>query len=127
MKTLNQLYEEINSDYELKKEYMKAVGDKKVVDFLKAHDCEATESELESIIAAKKNKELDDDELDMVSGGDCSTYTSDGYPFVVPYNRSCKLYTWKGGDSDDSDCCKDCLYSEDRGSLICTHPDRRKK
>ena len=96
MKTLEQLYEEIQADSELKKEYVKAAGDKKVIDFLKAHDCDATEAELGAFISSKKNKELDDDELDMVSGGgDCTTYNSEGYPVVLGLN-SCNHYEFSG-------------------------------
>ena len=56
MKTLEKLYEEIKSDSELRKEYVKAAEDKKVIDFLKAHDCAATEAELDAFILSKKNK-----------------------------------------------------------------------
>ena len=71
MKTLEKLYEEIQADAELRKEYVKAAEDKMVIDFLKAHDCDATEAEVESFVKAKneKNKELSDDELDNISGG----------------------------------------------------------
>ncbi len=124
MKTLEKLYEEIQADVELKKEYAKAAGEKKVIDFLKAHDCDATVAELESFISSKKNKELADDELDMVSGGGaCTTYTSDGWPVVSAFN-SCSHYVFMGDDNGartDSGSCCNCIYSKtnDAYLLIC--------
>ena len=129
MKTLEKLYEEIKSDSELKKEYVKAIEDKTVIDFLKAHDCDATEAEVESFFKSKneKNKELSDDELDMVSGGGaCTTYTSDGWPVVAPQN-SCEHYIpWdpnRGGSQ-----CSSCEYVSDEEAasvfLICKCPQR---
>jgi predicted ribosomally synthesized peptide with nif11-like leader len=129
MKTLEKLYEEIHADSELKKEYVKAAEDKKVIDFLKAHDCDATEAELESFISSKKNKELADDELDMVSGGgDCTTYTSDGWPVVSAFN-SCSHYVFMGDDNGgrtDDRSCGNCIYSKtnDAWLLICYCPQR---
>ena len=126
MKTLEKLYEEIKSDSELKKEYVKAKGDKKIVDFLKAHDCDATEAELEAFILSKKNnKELADDELDMVSGGGaCTTYNSDGWPVVSPYN-SCEHYIDLSPNLGGSQC-SSCKYIADEGGilLVCKCPQR---
>ena len=139
MKTLEKLYEEIKSDAELKKEYVKAAGGKKIIDFLKAHDCDASESELASFIEAKKNKELADDELDMVSGGDCTTYNQgdSGRPVVTAVN-SCDLWTCEDCDSTSPCHCNDgrgraicncgnCRYSRYVDLLLqCYHPDRYK-
>ena len=128
MKTLEKLYEEIKSDSELKKDYVKAAGDKKVIDFLKLHDCDATEAELEAFISSKKNKELADDELDMVSGGGaCTTYTSDGWPVVSGLN-----YCWNfindgidHGLGDVGRYCNVCKHSIDEGGLLVCHcPER---
>ncbi len=128
MKTLEQLYEEISANAELKKEYKKATGDKKIIDFLKAHDCDATQSELDAFISSKKNKELADDDLDMVSGGGCTTTYSNGWPVVSALN-SCYHFTRE----IDGDCivigeegvCHQCAYSKDEGGiLICYCPQR---
>ena len=128
MKTLEQLYEEISANDELKKEYRKATGDKKIVDFLKAHDCDATQSELDAFISSKKNKELADDELDMVSGGGaCTTYTSDGWPIVSALNH-CKKYVFDYKDHGleyVGSYCNVCKHSIDEGGLLVCHcPDR---
>ena len=128
MKTLEKLYEEIQADSELKKEYKKAKGDKKIIDFLKAHDCDATEAELEAFISSKKNnKELADDELDMVSGGGaCTTYNSDGWPFVYGIN-TCDHYVFMGDANfvDRGTCCS-CKYVTDEGGIcsVCKCPQR---
>ena len=128
MKTLEKLYEEIQVDSELKKEYKKAAGDKKVIDFLKLHDCDATEAELEAFISSKKNKELADDELDMVSGGGaCTTYTSDGWPIVTALNYCPKyVFDHKGhGYGYVGDFCNVCVYCIDEGGLLaCHNPER---
>ena len=127
MKTLEKLYEEIKSDSELKQEYKKAIGDKKIADFMKAHDCDATEAELDAFILSKKNKELADDELDMVSGGGaCTTYNSDGWPFVYPAN-TCDHYVFMGdANRGDWGSCYSCKYSADEGGicLVCKCPQR---
>ena len=124
MKTLEKLYKEIQADSELKKEYVKAAKDKKIIDFMKAHDCDATEAEVESFIKAKneKSKELADDELDMVSGGGaCTTYNVGGWPIVTELN-SCKHYR---ASKNDTGYCIDCLHSGFSGlSLICYCPQR---
>ena len=128
MKTLEQLYEEIQVDSELKKECVKATEDKKIVDFLKAHGSDATEAELEAFISSKKNnKELDDDELDMVSGGGaCTTYNSDGWPFVYGIN-TCDHYVFMGDANfvDRGTCCS-CKYVTDEGGIcsVCKCPQR---
>ena len=129
MKTLEKLYEEIQADAELRKEYVKAAEDKKVIDFLKAHDCDATEAEVESFVKAKneKNKELSDDELDNISGGGCTTtYTGRGWP-VVSICNSCSHYEYSGanGEADNGLCCS-CRYSKTNEDwlLICYCPQR---
>ena len=125
MKTLEKLYEEIQADSELKKEYVKAIEDKTIIDFLKAYDCDATEAELDAFILSKNNKELADDELDMVSGGGaCTFYDNLGRPYVSAFN-SCRLYNWMGGDRSDSGYCKDCSYSVEDVYLTCHNPKRQ--
>ena len=117
MKTLEKLYEEIQADSDLKKKYVKAAEDNKVIDFLRAHDCETTEAELEAFISSKKKKELGDDELDMVSGGGaCTTYTDDGWPIVTAFN-TCSHYLASNGGVG---ICVDCLHSETVGvNIVC--------
>ena len=74
MKTLQEMYEEVKASDGLKKSLAEAVKAGKVTEFLKAHDCDATVEELKEFVAEKVAKDkpikLDDEELDMVAGGD---------------------------------------------------------
>jgi hypothetical protein len=128
MKTLEKLYEEIQADSGLKKEYKKATGDKKIIDFLKAHDCDATETELDAFISSKKNKELDDDELDVVSGGAaCTTYNDNGCPIVSGLNV-CEHHEWmRDVNPLASKHCYSCKYSIDEGGLLICHCPQRQE
>ncbi len=127
MKTINALYEELKNDSKAKKAYLKAVSEKKVAEFLKEHDCDATEAEVKEFLKSKEstNKEITDDELDMVSGGgDCTTYDSWGRPVVFPLN-SCYHFTSEDGSTSGN--CAECTFSVDTGiSLVCKNPQREK-
>lgn len=87
MKTLQELYEEIRKNDDLKKALADAVKAGKVTDFLKANGCDATEDELKEFVAEKTAqdkpmRELSFEELDLVAGGGsfdtalCSTLCS---------------------------------------------------
>ena len=89
MKTLDELYAEVNADDALKKEYIEAVENGKIEEFLKAHGCEATLSEFDEFMknADVKSGELSDDELDNVAAGKkCGTVYKDGHPVVTVAN-----------------------------------------
>ncbi len=76
MKTLQEMYEEIKKSDDLKKALAEAVKGRKVTDFMKAHDCDATFDELKEFVAEKAAQDraikLSDEELDMVAGGTCA-------------------------------------------------------
>ena len=69
MKTVQELYNEIIADDELKKAYFKATQDGKLWEFIAEHDCDATVEELDEFMMARPAGELSDDELDNVAGG----------------------------------------------------------
>lgn len=73
MKTLQELYGEIIASDELKRTFVEAMKANKLDDFLKLHDCEATEEEIQEFIETKAAEdapiELSDDELERVAGG----------------------------------------------------------
>ena len=73
MKTLQEMYEEIKKSDDLKKALAEAVKGRKVTDFMKAHDCDATFDELKEFVAEKTAQdrpiELSEDELEKVAGG----------------------------------------------------------
>ena len=69
MKTLQDLYNEVIANDELKTEFMEAAKDGRPMEFLKAHDCEATEEELSAFLKERESGELSDEELDNAAGG----------------------------------------------------------
>ena len=74
MKTLQELYQEIIKNDELKKAFLEAAKANKVTDFLKAQGCDATEKDIVAMLKEQSNKELTDEELDAVAGG-CNSAT----------------------------------------------------
>lgn len=75
MKTLQELYQEILTNDELKKAFLEATRDDKVNDFLKAQGCDATEEDIEAMMQERSNQEMTDEELDDVAGGACNKVT----------------------------------------------------
>ena len=72
--TIEKLYATIISSDELKAAFAAAAKEGKLIEFLKAQGCEATEAEVMEFIKSKQNAEgeIADDELDSVAGG-CSS------------------------------------------------------
>ena len=73
MKTMQELYTEIVASDELKKAFVEALKAGKLGDFLRTHDCEATEDEVGEFMEAKEAEdaplELSDNELKHVAAG----------------------------------------------------------
>jgi hypothetical protein len=70
MKTLEQLYEEIQSNEELKKEFTASIKENTTDDFLKKHDCDANIRSVMAFMNNLKDGELSEDDLESVAGGD---------------------------------------------------------
>lgn len=69
MKTIEELYNEINESDELKKA-ISTVKDKKELEvFLKEHGCEATADEFVKFIKTQREGELGDDDASAAAGG----------------------------------------------------------
>ena len=72
MKTIEELYGEIVSSDEQKKAFVEAMKADKLGDYLKAHGCEATETEIQEYIETKAAEdapiELSEDEVKQVVG-----------------------------------------------------------
>jgi predicted ribosomally synthesized peptide with nif11-like leader len=67
---IEEFAKKVFSDETLKKECLDAFKSGKLLEFAKENGCEATVDEIKDLF--KKNKELKDDDLDNVSGGnDC--------------------------------------------------------
>jgi predicted house-cleaning noncanonical NTP pyrophosphatase (MazG superfamily) len=79
MKTVRELYVEIMANDEQKRAFVEAMKAGKLEDFLKAHDCEATEEEVREFIETKAADdtplELSVDELERIAGGTIPTDT----------------------------------------------------
>lgn len=150
MKNLNELYAEVMADEDLQKEFLEANQDGKIAEFLKAHDCEATLSEIEEFVKNSfgESGELSDDELDNVSAGKkCGTYYDDGRPVVAPRHvcgkwrcRYCGCAWNQAHDISKHQCsssgnegswipsntCRECKHFLSTGFIfgMCTNPER---
>ena len=71
MKTIQELYNEVLKNEELKKAFSEAVQNKTVEDFLKSHGCEASMEDVGAFLKEQQAKtgEVADNELDNVAGG----------------------------------------------------------
>ncbi len=65
---IEELAKKVLNDETLKKECTEALKSGKILEFAKKNGCEATGDEIKDFF--KGNREINDDELDMVSGGD---------------------------------------------------------
>lgn len=72
MKSLEELYKEVQENEELKKEFVSAVKEGRTEEFLKAHDCEATAADMMAFLNNVKEEAATEDDLAKVAGG-CDT------------------------------------------------------
>ena len=70
MKTIEEFYNEVIANDELKKEFLLLKGEG-VEEFATKHGCKATEDEIKDFLLEKKNSEgeLSEEELDQIAGG----------------------------------------------------------
>ena len=75
MKTMQELYNEIMANKELKAQFIEAANAGKQEEFLKAHGCEATLEEVKAFLEAKQKEDapLSVDEMENAAGGGCNT------------------------------------------------------
>ncbi len=69
MKTIEELYNEINASEELKKAVPKIEDKEALAVFLKEHGCEASVDEFEKFVESQSEGELEDDAAEAVAGG----------------------------------------------------------
>jgi len=74
MKTLEDLYQEIQANEQLKESFVTALKENRVEDFLKANDCEGTVEDVMKFMDSKREGELSDDDMEKVAGGACSLF-----------------------------------------------------
>ena len=89
MKTLQDLYSEVIANDELKTEFMEAAKDGRPMEFLKAHDCEATAEELAAFMKECTTGELSDEELDDAAGGCNHAGADDGFISILTAGLYC--------------------------------------
>ena len=77
MKTVQELYREIMTSEELKKQAIEAAKAGRMEAFLKEHGCEATMEEVAAFLKenANEDKPLSLDELENAAGGECNHET----------------------------------------------------
>ena len=78
MKTIQELYNEVMGNEELKAQCIEAAKAGRQEAFLKEHGCEATPEEVKAFLEAKQNEDapLSLDELDNAAGGECTAKTA---------------------------------------------------
>ena len=78
MKTLQELYDEVAANKELKKAFQVAAKSGKIAEFAKENGCDAPDEELASFAATferdAEQKDLSVEELGNVAGGKCDDY-----------------------------------------------------
>ena len=74
MKTIEELYNEVIANVDLKEEFKKAYEENKVEEFLKKNGCDATMEDLEKF--ASEEIPLSEDELDTAAGGGSACLTT---------------------------------------------------
>ena len=75
MKSLEELYKEVQDNEELKKDFITAFKEGQIESFLKAHDCDAAVSDVMVFLNSTKEEVASEDDLAKVAGGGCSSYT----------------------------------------------------
>ena len=110
MKTIQEMYNEIMANKELKAQLIEAAKAGKQEEFLKAQGCEATLEEVKAFLEAKTKEDapLSLDELENAAGGRCSGKTKDIVCSVCGLGFGCAIYAaasagntgkWENGDS----------------------------
>ena len=68
MKTIQEFYNEVMADNELKTQFIEAAKENRQEEFLKEHDCEATTEEIRAFLEEKSNEDapLSFDELKII-------------------------------------------------------------
>ena len=79
MKTIQELYNEVMANEELKAQFIEAAKAGRQEEFLKEHGCDATAAEVSAFLDAKANEDaqLSFDELENAAGGECDKEVRD--------------------------------------------------
>lgn len=97
MKTIQELYNEVMENQELKEKFIEAANAGKQEDFLKEQGCEATLEEVAAFLQAKAKAEEDVplslDELENSAGGECNAKTG-GETFISVISLGAGCMVW---------------------------------
>ena len=74
MKSLEELYREVQSDDEMKKEFVTSFKEGRVESFLQAHGCDAAAADVMAFLNGTQKEALSDDDMEKVAGGSCSSF-----------------------------------------------------
>ena len=93
MKTIQELYNEIMANKELKEQFIEAAKAGKQEEFLKTHGCEATLEEVKAFLEAKQQEDapLSVDELENAAGGGCQV-AGEGIVSMVSAGVGCAIW-----------------------------------
>ncbi len=121
----------MNLNGELLEKAKKAKNPEELLSMAKENSVELTNDEAKTYFARlnPKEGELNDDDLDDVSGG-CNTTYLYGTPVVTAFN-TCEYYTAEGSNhliTPNGGSCTGCAWSEYDGFFLRCHcPERREK
>ncbi len=75
MKSFEELYNEIKNNEEMKKAFVSAFREGRTEEFLKAHNCDTSVSDVNAFFNSAKKETASEDDLAKVAGGKCSSFT----------------------------------------------------
>ncbi len=75
MKSLEDLYRDVQQSEELRKEFVTSFKEGNVESFLKAHDCDATPADVMAFLNGMKDEAATEDDLAKVAGGCFTSHT----------------------------------------------------
>lgn len=75
MRTIEDLYKEIQADKELKQEFVSAFKEGQIEEFLSAHDCDAKAADVMVFLKETQDEVASEDDLAKVAGGWCMGIT----------------------------------------------------
>ena len=75
MKTLEELYKEVQGNEELKKEFIAAFKEGRLEEFLKSQNSDAAPADVMAFLNGTKEEIVSEDDLAKVAGGCFSSYT----------------------------------------------------
>ena len=117
MRSLQEFYNEIIADNELKKAFTEAAKDNKIIEFAKEHGVETTTDEIKAFLETQtaQEKELSPEELENAAGGACNKVTK--YEAITSYltcGISCAIIAAISAGASTSEETSYTYYDEER-------------